>query len=268
MGDDPRNVNVGEPERTHPRGVDDPPRIVRQAQRDGRRRGMPPAPGHVVDPPDAAVGSRDEGVDEGRLADAGVSDEHRHPADQPGADLVEADEAAVGATRGDDARDREGCVVPEEVVRSHEVGLGEDKQGVQPRVVCRHQAPVDEPWPGRWVGERRHDDELVGVGDQDPLDRVDVVGAAAQNGAAWLDPHDSGQRVRMAGGVTDHPDVVADDDPLAAEFAGLHCDQGALVRLAAAHSGGHQHAISPPVDRDDGADESVPVGGTILGPRA
>ena len=77
-------------------------------------------------------------------------------------------------------------------------------------------------------------DELVGVGDDDALDRVGVVGACgAARDVPRLDPHHAGQGVRVAGGVADEADPVADDDALAAQLAGLHRLHDALVVLAA-----------------------------------
>ena len=87
LGDAARSVNAPrmfagstwpEPERAHARGVDDPAGAavaVLDAERDRRRRRVPPAAGDLVDPADRPVGAGHERVHERRLADAGVPDE-------------------------------------------------------------------------------------------------------------------------------------------------------------------------------------------------
>ena len=64
---------------------------------------------------------------------------------------------------------------------------------------------------GRRVGQRDDDDELLGVGDDRPLDRVGVVRGAAQQGPPFGDGDDAGERVGAAGGVAGELDPVADD---------------------------------------------------------
>ena len=118
--------------------------------------------------------------------------------------------------------DLERRVAGEELGGVDEVGLGQGEQRLEVGVVGRDEAAVDHPRPGLGVGERRDDDELVGVGDDDALVGVGVVGRAAQHRAALLDAHDAGQGVRPAGEVADERDVVTDDDAGAADLAGLH----------------------------------------------
>ena len=72
---DPVRVDVRQPEGADARGVDHPA-AAGQPQRDRGRRGVPPAAGDVVDHADGPVGARDQRVDQRRLADAGVPDEH------------------------------------------------------------------------------------------------------------------------------------------------------------------------------------------------
>ena len=76
--DDPVEVDVGQPEAAHARGVDDPA-AAGQLEGDGRRRGVPAAAGHRVDAAGRAAGAGDERVDQRRLADAGVADQHADP---------------------------------------------------------------------------------------------------------------------------------------------------------------------------------------------
>ena len=64
-----------------------------------------------------------------------------------------------------------------------QVGLGQAEQRLEPGVVGGDQEPVDQPQPGRRVGERADDHELVGVRHDDPFDRVGVIGRAAQRAA-------------------------------------------------------------------------------------
>ena len=68
--------------------------------------------------------------------------------------------------------------------------------GSMPGVVRRRQRPVDQAGARLGVGERDHDHQLVGVGDDDPLDGVVVVGGAAQHGASARRPRRSGPASR------------------------------------------------------------------------
>ncbi len=120
----------------------------------------------------------------------------------------------------------------------------------------RHERAVDEPRPGLGVGEGGDDDELVGVGDDDALDRVVVVRGAAQRGGALDDLDDPGQRAVGAGDVADDAHAVAHDDALAAQGARLHRHHGGAV---------DQEGEAPAVDGDDDAVDGVVVGGTVLG---
>ena len=207
------------PKRPHAGGVDHPAAAIREPQRDGRAGGVPTATGEVVDHAGRSQGVGDQAVDEGGLAHAGVPDEDADPVDQLLLQGLEALEARL-AGGGDDASDVERCVVGHERVGVGEVGLGEHEQGIHPGVVGRHQAPVDHPRTGLGVGQGGDDDELVGIGDDDPLDRVGVVGRAAQRRAPRSEADHPGQAVGVAGGVADELDVVADDDALAARAHG------------------------------------------------
>ena len=158
--------------------------------------------------------------------------------------------------------DVERGVLREEVLGRGEVGLGEHEQRVHAGVVGRDEAAVDEPGARLGVGERGHDDELVGIGDDDPLDRVGVVGGAPQDGGPLLDPHDPGEGVGTAGGVADHGDSVTDDDGGAAELAGAHGDDDPLGQALA---GGDERRPAPPVHGRDPADDRVLVLGSLLG---
>ncbi len=222
MRDDPRRVDVGEAERAHAGGVDDPPVVVGQGEGDRRARGVPAAPGDVVDHADGAQGVRDEGVDDRRLADAGVPDEHADPPGERVTHRVEPDDRAARATRGDDVAHRERRVLLEERCGVGDVGLGQQEQGLHAGVEGGDEAAVDEAGAGFGVGQGGDDDELVGVGHEHPLDGVGVVGGAAQHGDAGGDPHDPGQAALGTGGVADEVHLVTHDDALATELAGPH----------------------------------------------
>ena len=157
-----------------------------------------------------------------------------------------------------DMVDVERAVGLEQRLRRRQVGLGQAEQRPQTGVVRRHQAPVDQPRPRLRVGQGRDDDELVGVGHDDPLERVGVVGRAAQRRGARLDPDDPGQGVRRAGHVADQCHPVADDDAAPTELAGLH--RGHLVTVDPAGE-------PPAVDGDHDADRGVLVGRPVLGAR-
>ena len=238
-----------------------PREMRREAQGEGARRGVSAAAGDVVDVPGGAVGVGDECVDEGGLADAGVPDEDRGPPGEPRAQLVQV---TTGAHRRHDVRHVERGVLREEVLRRGQVGLRQHEQRVHPGVVGRDEAPVDETWPRFGVRQRRDDDELVGVGDDDALDRVGVVGGPPEHGVALLDPHDPRQRPGGAARVTDHAHPVADHDGGPAELAGAHRDDDPLGSVGVR---GHERRPSATVHRGDAADDRVLVLGPLLGPR-
>ena len=223
----------------------------RQRQQVGRGRGVPAAAGDGVDDADVAVGRRDQRVDQRGLADAAVPDQHAGVPAQRGAHLLE-----VAAALGDDPRHAQGAVGRQQRLGVGEVGLGEAQQRRHARVVRRHEGPVDQARPRLGVGQRGDDDELVGVGDDDPLDRVVVVGGTAQRGGALDDLDDPGQRAVGARGVADDADPVAHHDALAAQGAGLHRHHGGAV---------DEQGEAAAVDGDDDAVDGVVVGGTVLG---
>ena len=94
--------------------------------------------------------------------------------------------------------------------------------GLESAGVCGDQRALDQAG-ARWrVGQRDHDQQLVGVGDDDAFGRIGVIGGAPQHRSPLTAPHDAGQRVGRAGQVADDADIVADDDRRAAEFPGAH----------------------------------------------
>ena len=111
-----------------------------------------------------------------------------------------------------------------------EVGLGQAQDREQSTGVGRDQRPVDQTGARRRVGQRHHDQQLIGVGDDHPFGRVGVIGGAPQQGSPRAAPHDAGQRVGAAGQIADDVDVIADDDRCAAQFPGPHrCDMAVDV---------------------------------------
>ena len=225
---------------------------------------MPAAPRRLVDVACRASGPRHERVDEGRLADAGVPDEHGHPFVELVDQGVEAGDPTVLPGR-DDPPHLQGRVGGQEIRRPAQVRFREHEQRVQTRVVGRHQAPVDQARSRRRVGERADHDELVGVGDDDPLDRVGVVGAAPQHGPSLVDADDARQRVRAAGRVADQAHPVAHDDALAAQLSSPHRQDGAFGGPASGALWRDETGVAPPVDADDAAGHGVLVGGAVLG---
>ena len=179
---------------------------------------------------DGAVGVGHEPVDQRALADPRLPEQHARAAGQPGAQHLDARVVLRGP--GDDDLDAERLVEGAHLVRRREVVLGEAQQRHEPAVVRRDQAPVDEPGARHGVGQRRDDDEHLGVGDDRPLDGVAVVGGAPQQRGAGLDAHDAAERVGPAAGVADDGDPVADDDRPPAELAGAHRREQAAVGRA------------------------------------
>jgi hypothetical protein len=163
----------------------------------------------------------------------------------------------VGAALGHDVLHAERSVDPDQRLRVGEVGLRQAEQRRHAGVVRRDEGPVDQPGPWLRVGQRGDDDQLVGVGDDDPLDRVGVVGCPTQHRPAVVDRHDPRERAVGAGGVPDDPDAIAADHRLAPERARLHGDDhGAVVEQA-----GQPAAV----DGDDPRRHGVLEGGAFLG---
>ena len=136
-------------------------------------------------------------------------------------------------------RDAQRAVGGQQLIGRGQVGLGEAQQRGQPRVIGGDQEAVDEPGPGRWVGEGGDDDELAGVGDDDPLDGVGVVGGSPQHGGSRLHPDHPGQRAWSAGDVAGQRDRVTDHHPAAAQLARTHGGDLAAV---------DQDAVPAPLD--------------------
>ena len=134
--------------------------------------------------------------------------------------LLETADSAVVPT-GDDVGHLERRVPVEEVGRVDEVRLGQHEERLEGGVVGGDEASINHAGSGLRV-ESRHDGELVGVGDDDALDGVGVVGGAPEHGPALLDPDDPRQGVRSTARVSDQPDLVPDDDAGTAEVASLH----------------------------------------------
>ena len=248
-------LHVGEPEGADARGVDDPAVAVGQLEEIGAGRGVAPAAGDRIHDADLAVGVRHEGVDECRLADAAVADHDARAAAQPVAELDQV-ARAVALELGDHPGHAERSIGREQGLGVGQVGLGHAEQGRHARVVRRHQGAVDQARARLGVGQGGHDDELVGVGDDHPLDRVVVVGGAPQGCAALDHLDDAGERPVVAGRVADDPDVVAHDHALAAEGARLHRHHPVAVE---------QQGEAPAVDGDDAPEHGVVVGRPVLG---
>ncbi len=215
---------------------------------------MAAAAGDGVDDAHLAVGVGHERVDQRGLADAAVPDQHAGAA---GERL--AQRGRVLPALRDHPRHPERAVGDEQRLGVGEVGLGEAEQRRHAGVVGGHERAVDEPGAGLGVGERRDDDELVGVRDDHPLHRVVVVGGAAQRGGALADLDDPRQHALVAGGVAHHPHPVADHHALAAQRArldGEHHDAVDKQREPAA------------VDSDHDTVDGVVVAGPLLGARA
>ena len=230
---------------------------------------MPPPPRDIVDVAGGPVRAGDQGVDKGGLPDPGVADEDGDPVGEPGPQLGEPGRR-VGLDGEDDIRDVERGVLREEVGGVDEVGLGEDEQRGHPGIEGGDEAAVDEPRAWLGVGQGGDDGELVGIGDDGPLDAVGVLGAAAQHPTAPLDADDPGQRPRRPADVADEGDIVADDDPGAAQLAGPHRHDHPLGLAAPDDPGVDEAGVPAPVDPDDERRIGSPVLGSVLasGPRA
>ena len=127
------------------------------------------------------------------FADAGVAEQHRHLAGQQRGDGVEGVVAARGGDREVEVGELRG-----ERLRRGEIGLGQTQDRAQPAGVGGDQCALDQAGARRRVGQRHHDEQLVGVGDDDAFGRIGVIGGAPQHRSPLTAPHDAGQRVRCA----------------------------------------------------------------------
>ena len=142
-----------------------------------------------------------------------------------------------------------------------EVGLGETQNGGEATGVGRDQRALDESGARWWVGQRDHDEQLIRIGDDDPLGRVGVIRGAAQHRSAFFSSDDPRERVRPSRYVTDDPHLVADHDRCPAELAGAHRGDDSF--------GIPVERAPPPsaIDRDDHRFGGVGVLRPGLGPR-
>ena len=90
-----------------------------QSEGDGRAGGVPAPAGHRVDHPDRPIRARDQGVDQGRLADPGVPDED---AAVPVEALARSG-VQIGARGGHLHRHAERLVLADQLIGRGEVGL-------------------------------------------------------------------------------------------------------------------------------------------------
>ena len=129
-----------------------------------------------------------------------------------------------------------------------QVSFRQAQNGLQPAGIGGDQCALDQTGTRRRVGERDHHQQLIGIGDDDALGGVGVVGGAPQHGPPLTSSHDAGQGVRLARNVADDADVVADDDRGATQFAGPHGGDDA-VRVAVERAAppaavdGHHHGF-------------------------
>ena len=216
-------ADVAEPERADPGGVDHPgPDPVPTPDPVGSRSAMAevevcrPRPVTSLTFADRPQRAGDQRIDQCRLADPGVPDEHAAVARQAVPQRIQ-----IGVGRGHLDGTPSGSYWLTSSSGDARSALVRQSSGAMPGVEPGDQDPVDHPGPRRRVRQRGDDHQLVGVGHDRPLVRVVVVGRPPQHGVPLGDLDDPGQRALLAGGVADGPHPVADDDPRAAELAGL-----------------------------------------------
>ena len=135
-----------------------------------------------------------------------------------------------------------------ERLRRGQIGFGQAQDGFEPAGIRGDQCALDQAGARRGVGERDDHQQLIGVGDDDALGGIGVIGGAPQHGSPLTASHDAGQSVRLARDVADDADVVADDNRGAAQFAGPHGGDDA-VGVAAERAAppaavdGHHHGF-------------------------
>lgn len=246
--------DVRQPERPDARRVDHPALAV-EGQRDRLSRRVL-ALAHTRHFTRRPIRFRHKAVHECGLADARMAQQHRDLVGQQRRDRVQR----VVAARGDHGEIQVG------ELRGERFGWGEvrfrqAKNRFQASGVRGDQRALDKPG-ARWrIGQRHHDEQLVGVGDHNAFGGVGVVGGAAQNRPAFAAAHDAGQGVGSAGQIADHVHVVTHHDRRAAQFAGAHRGDS-LCGVAV------QRATPPPtVDGDHHRRTGVGMVGAGLGPR-
>ena len=178
-------------------------------------------------------------------------------------EFLDLDRVDAVLTRHDKRNVERGVGLHQLVGRS-QVALGEDQERCHPRVIGSDQDAVDHARTGFGIGQCSDKHELVSIRDEHALDRVIIIGAAAQCGGTCLDTYDASESVDRTAEVADDGDSVADHDSLAAELASLHCidiDAG-LIRAA------DDDGEATTVDRDDEAGAGVVVAGAFLAARA
>ncbi len=107
----------------------------------------------------------------------------------------------ISSLRAREHLEVEALEVGEELRRVGEVDLGHDEKGPDAGIQRRDEIAVDEPLARLGIRGGDDDEHLVGVGDDDALDLVGVVGAPAQERRALLDADDAGEGAAVAGAV-------------------------------------------------------------------
>ena len=229
---------------------------------------MPPAARHPVHAAHCAVRVRRQGVDEGRLADTGVADQHRELAAQR---LRQPVGAAGAPAPGHDHVEVEVRVGADQRPGVGQVRFGQDQDGAQPRLVGGHEAAVDHARARRRVGQGDDDAHERRVRhDRLLAPRVGgVLQAAAQHGGALLDPDDARQGPGRARQVSREAHPVAHDDAAAPDLLGAHPhDAAGAPGARPPQLGCEHHLVAAAVDADDGADGRGGPVGAVLRPGA
>ena len=249
---DPVRVDVGQPERPDAGGVDHPA-ALRQPQRDRRGRRVPAAAGDLVDHPGGPVGARDQGVDQRRLADAGVPDQHGDPPAPAGRGRRPDPRRSPSATRRvTSVGDVERGVAAEELVRRRRrSALVSTSSGSQPGVVGGDQAAVDHARP-RGSGSASAVTTASWSALATTARSIGSVSSALRRSSELRSarPGRSGPGVpALPADVADQRDPVADDDAGAAELAGLHRRDHPVGVGIAAGEAAEQAGVAAAVDR-------------------
>ena len=168
----------------------------------------------------------------------------------------------IVAAGGDDGEVQIGELRGERL-RRRQVGLGQAQDRRQPAGVGGDQRPLDEAGARRRVGQRHHDQQLVGVGDHHPLGGIGVIGGAPQHRSAFGPRRTIRARVsvrpdRSPTMSTSSPTTIGVRPSSRARIAVTSC-----VRVAAEHA-----APAAAVDGHHHGRARVGVLGTGLGARS
>ena len=151
---------------------------------------MPPPPSHLVHRASRATHLRDQRVHQGGLTHPRVAHQHADVTVQKPAQLIHARLPLIVESTLNDLHTTVRKPLPQRVSRL-QIEFRNSQNRRDSSVKRGNERAVDEPLRRIRVRSRSHDHQLVGVGHQDSLGGVGVVGGTPQNSRAGLNVHNS-----------------------------------------------------------------------------